>query len=52
MPIQSLAVFCGSKNGNNPVYLQHARELGKLMAEHNIKLIYGGGRCRHNGNSG
>ena len=43
MKINSLAVFCGSKNGNNPVYTQHAAELGKLLAEKNITLIYGGG---------
>jgi len=43
MPIQSLAVFCGSKNGVNPLFAQHAKELGKLMAAKNIKLIYGGG---------
>ncbi|MEQ1678162.1 MAG: TIGR00730 family Rossman fold protein [Chitinophagaceae bacterium] len=43
MAIQSLAVFCGSKNGNNPLFTQHAAELGKLMAEHSIKLVYGGG---------
>jgi uncharacterized protein (TIGR00730 family) len=43
MAIQSLAVFCGSKNGSNPVYAQHATVLGKLMAEHNIRLVYGGG---------
>lgn len=43
MAIQSLAVFCGSKNGNNPVFKQHAEQLGKLLAEHSVKLIYGGG---------
>jgi uncharacterized protein (TIGR00730 family) len=43
MAIQSLAVFCGSKKGINPVFSQHAEKLGSLMAEHNIKLIYGGG---------
>lgn len=43
MPIQSLAVFCGSKNGNNPLFIQHAADLGKLLAEHSITLIYGGG---------
>jgi len=43
MAIQSLAVFCGSKNGANPVFSQHAAALGKLMAENNIRLIYGGG---------
>ncbi len=43
MKIQSLAVFCGSKNGHNPLFGQHAEKLGKLMADHHIKLIYGGG---------
>ena len=43
MKINSLAVFCGSKSGNNPVYTQHAKELGTLLAKKNITLIYGGG---------
>jgi len=42
--ITSLAVFCGSKNGIDSVYAQHAEELGRIMAENNIKMIYGGGR--------
>jgi len=50
MAIQSLAVFCGSKNGNNPLFAQHATDLGKLMAQHNIKLIYGGGSAGIMGN--
>jgi len=44
MNITSLAVFCGSKKGNNPVYSQHATELGRLMAANNISLIYGGSK--------
>jgi len=43
MPILSLAVFCGSKNGNNPLFIEHTIQLGKLMAHNNITLIYGGG---------
>ncbi len=43
MAIESLAVFCGSKNGSNPIFARHASELGKLMAEKSIRLIYGGG---------
>jgi len=43
MKINSFAVFCGSKKGNNPVYAEHAKELGKLLAKNNITLIYGGG---------
>ncbi len=43
MPIRSLAVFCGSKTGKNPLFLQHAAEVGKLCASHGIRVIYGGG---------
>jgi uncharacterized protein (TIGR00730 family) len=43
MPINSIAVFCGSKAGANPLYAAHAKELGKLMAAGNIVLVYGGG---------
>ena len=43
MPIQSLAVFCGSKTGNNAIFKEHAAQLGQLMAAHKVKLIYGGG---------
>ncbi|HMI77351.1 MAG TPA: TIGR00730 family Rossman fold protein [Ferruginibacter sp.] len=43
MAITSLAVFCGSKSGNNPVFREQARELGHLLAAKDITLIYGGG---------
>ena len=43
MPIQSLAVFCGSKTGNNPLFVAHTKELGHLLASKNITVIYGGG---------
>ncbi len=43
MKVNSLAVFCGSKSGNNPLFLIEARNLGKLMAQSQITLIYGGG---------
>jgi len=43
MKIKALAVFCGSKDGNDPLYRQHAAALGKLLSEKSITLIYGGG---------
>lgn len=43
MSVQSAAVFCGSKNGNNPVFTEHAVKLGVLLARHQIRLVYGGG---------
>lgn len=45
MQIKALAVFCGSKTGNNPLFEKQAKELGYLLAEKNITLIYGGGNA-------
>jgi len=42
--IRSICVFCGSRHGQNPVYAEAARELGRLLAERGIRLVYGGGR--------
>jgi uncharacterized protein (TIGR00730 family) len=41
--MQSLAVFCGSRTGDNPLYHAHAETLGQIMVESGIKLVYGGG---------
>jgi uncharacterized protein (TIGR00730 family) len=41
--IKSIAVFCGSKSGNNPLFEEQATQLGYLLAKQNITLIYGGG---------
>ena len=43
MTIKSLAVFCGSKSGNNPLYCEHAQQLGTILSKKRVKLIYGGG---------
>lgn len=43
MQINSMAVFCGSKAGNNSLFATHAHQLGQLLADKNIVLIYGGG---------
>ncbi len=43
MSIRSIAVFCGSKPGNNPLFEAHATALGHLLVAKNITLIYGGG---------
>lgn len=41
--MQSLVVYCGSSPGTNPIYTEVAEELGRALAERNIRLIYGGG---------
>ncbi len=33
-----ICVYCGSASGKNPAHIQAAQELGRLMAENNIKL--------------
>ncbi len=43
MKITSIAIFCGSKSGNNQQYIQDAQKLGALLAQHKIEMIYGGG---------
>ena len=43
MSIQTLTVFCGSKNGRDPLFCEHAKQVGHLLAEKKITLIYGGG---------
>ena len=42
--IRAVAVFCGSKAGNNPAYAAAAVALGRMLAEARMTLIYGGGR--------
>jgi len=41
--MKSICVFCGSNAGNNPRYRAEAERVGRLLAERNIELIYGGG---------
>ena len=43
MPIRSLCVYCGSSQGDNPLYAAAAQHLGILLAERDIRLVYGGG---------
>lgn len=44
MLLQSIAIFCGSQMGRDPIYKQHATTLGKIIAGQNLTLIYGGGK--------
>lgn len=43
VPIRSICVYCGSQPGRDPSYLEAGRALGKSIAEHGIRLVYGGG---------
>jgi len=41
--LRSLAVFCGSSPGHDPVYRRGVAEFGAELARRGIRLIYGGG---------
>jgi uncharacterized protein (TIGR00730 family) len=41
--IKTVCVYCGSGSGSNHRFLEAATALGKVFAENNIRLVYGGG---------
>jgi hypothetical protein len=42
--VESICVFCGSNSGNSEQYAAAATELGRLLAERGLRLVYGGGK--------
>ncbi|MGJ9423418.1 TIGR00730 family Rossman fold protein [Aeromicrobium sp. CF3.5] len=43
MSLSSVAVFCGSRFGNDPAYADLARHTGRTLAERGLTVVYGGG---------
>jgi uncharacterized protein (TIGR00730 family) len=41
-PLSRICVFCGTNAGSRPAYGVAARELGRILAEEEIELVYGG----------
>jgi uncharacterized protein (TIGR00730 family) len=41
--IKSICVYCASGPGKNPVFVEAAKSFGRVLAEHGIRLVYGGG---------
>lgn len=41
--VNSICVYCGSSPGKSPEFDRNARALGKSIAQHNLRLVYGGG---------
>jgi uncharacterized protein (TIGR00730 family) len=41
--IRSVCVYCGSSPGRDPAFAQAARDLGRLLAENGLRLVFGGG---------
>ena len=40
----SLAIFCGASKGFRKEYVQKATELGTYLAQHQIRMVFGGGK--------
>jgi uncharacterized protein (TIGR00730 family) len=40
---RAVAVFCGSREGNDPAFRAAAAALGRGLAEAGVRLVYGGG---------
>ena len=41
--IQSVCVYCGSAPGSDPLFAEEARRFGRILADHGVRLVYGGG---------
>jgi uncharacterized protein (TIGR00730 family) len=41
--IRTVCVYCGSGPGTDPAYVESAGDFGKILAKHDIGLVYGGG---------
>ena len=39
----SVCVFCGSRPGSNPAFMDAATELGRSLAKNGMRLVYGAG---------
>jgi len=41
--MKRIAVYCGSKTGEDPKFIEAAKSLGEELARNKIELVYGGG---------
>ena len=41
--IKSLGIFCGAADGKNPDFVKDAAKFGKILAQNNIRMVYGAG---------
>ncbi len=41
--MKRICVFCGSREGARPTYIEAAKSMGSLLAREGIGLVYGGG---------
>jgi len=41
--IKAVAVYCGSRNGEDPRYVKAAYRFGEILAQNGVRLVFGGG---------
>ncbi len=41
--MKAIQVFCGSNKGRDPIYESAAKDLGQILVQKGIQLLYGGG---------
>jgi len=41
--MKTVCIYCGSSPGRDPIYIDSAREMGKILAKQEVTLVYGGG---------
>lgn len=41
--MKRIALFCGSKSGNNPAYITATKSLTASLISHGLEIVYGGG---------
>ena len=41
--MKKICIFCGSSMGYDPIYREKAAELGRVLADNDCELLYGGG---------
>src|SRR3954462_2696321 len=42
--LQSICVFCGSRAGTNPSFMEAGKAMGRAIAARGLTLVYGGAR--------
>ena len=42
--MKSLCVYCGSRPGDDPVFVKIAEQIGREAAKRGIRIVYGGGK--------
>jgi predicted Rossmann-fold nucleotide-binding protein len=42
--VETVYIFCGSREGVHPFCVEAAQHMGKILARRRLELVYGGGQ--------